>query len=79
MSSLESICQWKGSQKIDEALEQFTKMIFLIVFLKLKHEAKGVGVVGQEKYTTKKKKTKKFIAFFLKSKLEHSCNYMLLT
>lgn len=54
-------------------------MIFLIVFLKLKHEAKGVGVVGQEKYTTKKKKTKKFIAFFLKSKLEHSCNYMLLT
>lgn len=58
MSSLESICQWKGSQKIDEALEQFTKMIFLIVFLKLKHEAKGVVVVGQEKYTTKKKNQK---------------------
>lgn len=67
MSSLESICQWKGSQKIDEALEQFTKMIFLIVFLKLKHEAKGVVVVGQEKYTTKKKKPKNSLHFFLRA------------
>lgn len=76
MSILKSICQWKGSQKINEALE-FAKMIFLIVLLKLKHETKGVGVVGQKKYTHKKNQNP--FHFFLKNELEHSCNYMFLT